>query len=119
MATARSIQYAYSVDDSSDAPEEAKGLIKEVDRELKDIYKDEDIKIPEAETKFNAMIARFRTLPQIINEDRDEQASDDEPAAASPAPTPAPESTGTPTATAQPTGGSGSAPVALAPTATP
>ena len=117
MAVARAIQYIYSVDDPSEAPDEAKDLIKELDRELKDISNDKDIKIPEAETRINAVLGRFRTLPQIINDDRNEDAPD----AAGPTATPAPTSTATP----QPTGSTGGAPAAtetqspLAPNPTP
>jgi hypothetical protein len=91
VAVVRAIQYVYSVDNPSEVPDEARELIRELDRELRRIHRDRDIKLPEAEARVNAVIARFRTLPDLIKEDRDERATPgDEPEAAPAGATPAP-----------------------------
>ncbi len=80
-AVARAIQYVYSVDDSTEVPEDARALIWELDRELRRIHSDRDVKLPEAEARVNAVIARFRTVAQLILEYRDEKVTpeDDQP----------------------------------------
>ena len=84
VAVARAIQYVYSVDDPSEVPDEARELIKEMDRELRAIHADRTITLQEAQLRVNAVIARFRTLPQLLLDEQDEQetADDGEPAAA-------------------------------------
>ena len=84
VAVARAIQYVYSVDDPSEVPDEARELITEMDRELRAIHADRTITLQEAQLRVNAVIARFRTLPQLLLDEQDEQetADDGEPAAA-------------------------------------
>jgi len=106
VAVTRAIQYVYSVDDPTQVPDEASGLIKAMDRELREIYQNQDIGLPEAEAGIDAVIARFSQFPQILDRQRDEKSTPGDPEVqvgdpSSPPsgtlePTAAPTATGTP-----------------------
>jgi hypothetical protein len=84
---ARAIQYTYSVDDPNQVPQEVRDLINEMDRELKSMRNSRDLTAAEAEERINAVIERFRTLAESLNDQRDvatEQTTPD--ASATPAP---------------------------------
>jgi hypothetical protein len=110
VTVARALQYVYSVEDPLQVPPEAYQLIRAMDRELTAIQADRTIRLPEAEARINAVIARFSTLAESLNDQRDEDTR-------SIGPTPTPPVSATPGSNATPTPASSLGP-AVTPTAT-
>lgn len=73
ITVARALQYVVQVDDPDEVPEDVQDLIKDMDRELRQIAKDRTQTIAEADARITAVIAQFRTLAQSLYEQRDEK----------------------------------------------
>jgi putative peptide zinc metalloprotease protein len=69
---ARAIQYTFSVDDPTQVPPEVDALIKQFDKELKAIRKEQNLSIDEVEQRINAVIEEFRDLAESLRDDREE-----------------------------------------------
>ena len=95
QTVAHAIQYVYGVDDPAEVPGEAIDLIRELNRELREIHSNRHMTLAEAEARVNAVVARFRQFPLILNEARDEKETPD----GAPAPLTEPAATAVPTAT--------------------
>lgn len=78
------LQYVYSVDDPRNVPKEVEDLVREMDRELREIGKDRDASLSDVVARINDVISRFETLAESLNDERDETS-----AQTSPTPTPA------------------------------
>lgn len=108
------IQYVLPVDDPNDTPEDVDKLIREMDRELRDIHSDKGISLTEAETRINTVIARFVELANSLDEKRAE-ATEQTSATVTPTVT----ATVTPTVSPSPTDAAPSASGVGAPAETP
>jgi hypothetical protein len=104
VAVTHAIQYVYSVDDPTRVPDEATELIKEMDRELREIHQSEDIGLSQAEARIDAVIARFSQTPLILDRQRDEKSTPGDPEVQVGDPSAPPGGTLDPTAVPSPTG---------------
>jgi len=117
---ALAFQYAYAVEDPSLLPDEAQGLIREMDRELQTIHADPRIGLQEAEARVVSVVYRFNQFAQSIDIKRDEKDESvaDEPVfeppvpAVTPTATPIPDLAVTPTYTPMPLLGAATQPTA-------
>jgi putative peptide zinc metalloprotease protein len=119
VTIALAYQYLIPVDDIDNAPEDAKRLVKEFDREFNEIEKIRSLQETspsDVEARINSVIVRFHEYAQYLSVFRDEDRRDQngtptavptEPVAPTAEPTTTPESTGTP---ATPTGTATAAP---------
>jgi putative peptide zinc metalloprotease protein len=110
---ARAIQYALPVDDPMATPAEVAELIRQLDRELQEIHADKTISLAAAEARIDAVVARFVTLANGLDQKRME-ATDSTSVTPTPTDMPTPAAAGSPAAargtsaspasTGQPTG---------------
>jgi len=115
VTVARALQYVYTVDDPNEVPDNLRRLLRDMEKELKDIAKDKSIGAAEANARIKAVVDGFQELAASLN-DRLEQATETtSPGAAPPAPAPAASPATQP---AEPSTGTSTAPFAT-PTATP
>lgn len=104
---ARALQYTFSVDDPEESYEDIDRLIREMERELRQIRRERDITATEAAARVNAVIGRFQSLAAGLDDrlaETEEPTSPGAPAPATPAfsvlaptPTPTGETTSPPT----------------------
>ena len=73
VTVALAIQYVQGVDDPQDASEELGGTVDALSRELTAIQSDRSVTLPEAESRLNAVIARFNTLGGSLSQQRQER----------------------------------------------
>ena len=112
---ARAIQYALPVDDPMATPVEVAELIRQLDRELQEMHADKTISLAAAEARIDAVVARFVTQANSLDQKRME-ATDSTGVTPIPTDTPTPASAaagGTsalPGGTGQPAGAPTSAP---------
>jgi hypothetical protein len=92
------IQYALPVEDPSATPWDVDQLIREMDRELRDIHSDHRITVAEAETRLNTVIARFTSLANNLDQRRAEATEQTSPSL-TPTATASASASSTPTAT--------------------
>lgn len=71
---AHAIQFAVPVDDPNNPPENVRRLMREMERELRDIST-KDFSIPEADARINAVLGQFRELGTNLIRDRQEADS--------------------------------------------
>jgi hypothetical protein len=80
MTKARAIQYALPVDDPAAVPSNVDRLIREMNRELREIAKDArsgDVTFADAEHRVNAVIGQFHELAWSLSDQRDEKITPD------------------------------------------
>lgn len=106
---ARALQYTFSVENPDDVPDSVAGLIREMNRELRDVHQSSrDLTVEQAEARVNAVIAQFRELATALRDQRDEATAQDTPPKPTPqlpppsTPTTGPAPEATPTATTEP-----------------
>ena len=73
VTVALAIQYVQGVDDPQDVSEELGGTVDALSRELTAIQSDRSVTLPEAESRLNAVIARFNTLGGSLSQQREER----------------------------------------------
>ena len=73
VTVALAIQYVQGVDDPQDVSEELGGTVDALSRELTAIQSDRSVTLPEAESRLNAVIARFNTLGGSLSQQRQER----------------------------------------------
>ena len=86
ITVARALQYTYTVDDPTETPREVDELIREMEHELRKIDNERGITLRDAESRVNAVIARFRELAESLDDKRDEAVDGDVPTSAPSAP---------------------------------
>lgn len=102
VTLARALQYVFTVDDFSDRPDKSRRLIRDMERELRDIGRDKRITAEEANARVNAVIAQFQDLADGLRDQAEETVDPTTPGAAPPM-VPAPGAlTPTPTPTPAP-----------------
>jgi hypothetical protein len=132
VTVALALQFVIPVDDLHDVPRSVDRLVKDLDREFREIRSDERLTLAEAEARIDAVIADFIDLTENLDVKRDEAADADssdaenrsspDAALASPTPSPTPANptpTMEPTPTVQPTGTHQPTPTAEPSTPTP
>jgi hypothetical protein len=97
LTISRAIQYNISVDDPTNVPPEVNRLVAQMKAELAQV-KASSSTVSEADARFDAVIAQFRTLANYLKDSRQEQTAPTTPGA-----TPMPSGTTEPTSTATPT----------------
>ena len=102
ITVARAVQYTISVDDPTQVPTDVQALVRDMDAELRAIANDRGISARDANTRINAVIARFHTLAQYLRDEADEETAQDTPTP-SPIPSSSPAASPSPAATAAPT----------------
>jgi hypothetical protein len=70
---AHAVQYAQGVEDPRDISAEISDTVEELSRELSSIQSDRSVTLAEAESRVDAVIARFNTLGGTLREQRDER----------------------------------------------
>lgn len=90
---ARALQYVYAVEDPDQVPDNVNRLIREMERELRDIRRDRGITPGQANARVSAVIAQFVELNTVL---RDELAQTED--VTSPDATPAPDPAAAPAA---------------------
>lgn len=78
------LQYVYSVDDPREVPRDVRALIREMERELKTIARDETISYDEALERIDAVVTDFSGLADSLKDDRDEATARNSPGKATP-----------------------------------
>jgi len=76
VTVARAIQYVVQVDDPTQVPDGVRELIRELDRELRDISRlarAGQVTLAEAESRISAVITRFRDVATSLYEQRSEE----------------------------------------------
>jgi hypothetical protein len=73
VTVARAIQYVQGVDEPGDVSEEISSTVNALSNELTAIQSDPSVTLPEAESRLNAVIARFNALGGSLLEQRDER----------------------------------------------
>lgn len=117
ITVARAVQYTISVDDPTQVPNDVQALVRDMDAELRRIASDRNIGARDANTRINAVIARFNALAQFLRDEADEETAQD-----TPTPSPIPSASASPAASPSgppPTAAPTAAPTTAAPTASP
>jgi putative peptide zinc metalloprotease protein len=73
VTVAVALQYVISVDDPKEVPKDVDRLIREMDRELREVSKDKNASLEDVVTRINAVIDQFRTLAADLDDKRDEE----------------------------------------------
>jgi hypothetical protein len=73
VTVARAIQYVQGVDEPGDVSEDISSTVNALSNELTAIQSDPSVTLPEAESRLNAVIARFNALGGSLLEQRDER----------------------------------------------
>jgi hypothetical protein len=72
LTVARAVQYVQGVDDPNDVSADISDTVEKFDSQLTAIQSDPNIKLPEAEARLNAVLARFITLGGKLGDQRQE-----------------------------------------------
>ena len=69
VTLARAIQYVYAVDDPDMVPDNVGRLVREMERELRDVSRDRRITPAQADARVSAVIAQFQDLNTVIRDE--------------------------------------------------
>jgi hypothetical protein len=85
VTVARALQYAYVVDDPDVVPDNVNRLIRDMEKELRDIGREGDISANQANARIDGVVGRFQELAVSLQDQFDETVELTTPGAPSPA----------------------------------